>query len=87
MAPNVSPPIASTAVTKPTLSNGGLRGGDGLVRAASATATTPTGMLMRKISRHEHDGQQAAEHGADDEAIAPPIAQIATARARRAGSG
>ena len=64
IAPNVKPPIATTPVAKPTPSNGTALRGDGWMRAARATATIPTGMLMRKISRHDTTVSSAAQHGA-----------------------
>ena len=86
IAPKVNAPIATTAVTNPKASNGASRRSDCSARAASMSAARPTGMLMRKISRHDTSVSSPPNTGAEDEAIAPPIAQVATACALRVGS-
>ena len=47
----------------------------------------PMGMLMRKIRRHDATVSSPPRTGADDDATAPPIAQIPIARARCNGFG
>ena len=78
MAPNVSPPMASDSGDEPDRferrPRGGGRAGCGW---RERWRRIPTGMLMRKISRHETTVSRPPRTGADDEAIAPPIAQIA----------
>jgi hypothetical protein len=56
------------------------------VPANSHSAITPTGTLMKKISRQSIRVSTPPRTGPDDDATAPPIAQIPTARARARGS-
>ncbi len=79
--------MASTAVTCPAQSNGAGRRGDGAVRASRTRAAAPAGTLMKKISRQLARVSSPPVTGPAEDAIAPPIAHMATARARRAGSG
>ena len=87
IAPYVSPPIARMAVTCPTQSNGTLWCGERAVRASSSSATAPTGRLIQKIIRQLTNVRRAPSTGPEEDASAPPIAHIATARARLVGSG
>ena len=79
--------MATTAVTCPIQSNGTRRRGERSIRTASTIAASPTGTLMKKISRHVTSVSTPPSTGPHDDASAPPIAHTATARARRAGSG
>src|SRR3954451_21108248 len=78
IAAYVKAPKVVMAITCPTESNGTRRRGDGAERAINATAPSPTGRLMKKTSRHETSVNKPPTTGPDEEAIAPPIAQIAT---------
>src|SRR4051794_27502141 len=53
----------------------------------SANAATPTGMLMKKISRQLAEVSSPPSTGPADDAAAPPIAHMAIARARRGPLG
>jgi hypothetical protein len=83
----VSPPNASTAVICPAPSNGTGRRGECPVCVSSASATAPTGTLMKKTARQLARVSIPPSTGPQEEAIAPPIAHTPTARARLTGSG
>ena len=57
------------------------------MRASNTNAATPTGRLIRKISRQDTSVSRPPTSGPELEASAPPMAHTATARARRTGSG
>src|SRR5437660_2437670 len=57
------------------------------MRATRIIAAAPTGTLMKKINRHVTRVRTPPSTGPAEEAIAPPIAQIAMARALPTGSG
>ena len=80
--------MASTAVTCPGQSNGAGRRGDGAARA-SKTSAAAAGRDVDEEDQPPADARVSSppSTGPDEEATAPPIAHIASARARRAGSG
>ena len=79
--------MASTPVTCPNPSNGTRRRDDRPIRATRTNAAAPTGTLTKKINRHDTRVSSPPSTGPDEDAIAPPIAHTATARARLARSG
>src|SRR3954447_595769 len=79
--------MAATAVTWPNQSKGTTRLGDGAVRRNAQNAKAPAGMLMKKFRRQSSIVRRPPIIGPEIEAMEPPSAQTATARARCLASG
>ncbi len=87
ITPKVSAAMARAPVTCPGQSMGTRCVLVVAAREISSRATIPTGRLTKKISRQSTMVSSPPSTGPADDASAPPIAQTATARVRRTGSG
>src|SRR4051812_30055851 len=79
--------MAVTALAWPNQSNEAARRGDGATRRRSSSAAAATGRFTKKMSRQLTRVSTPPRTGPDDDATAPPIAHIATARPRWRCSG
>src|SRR6266566_7500145 len=87
IAPYVRAAMAVTPLACPAQSSGTRWWDERPARASRSSATAPTGTFTRKIHRQLASVSTPPRIGPHEEATAPPIAQIATALVRRAGSG